>query len=255
MYNISVYGSCVSRDIFNSRFVPDYKECFNLVCDQQHISLVSLMSGPIKIDTDNLQGDVNPFYKEVFKQDMNKSYLGKLIETKPDWLLLDFYTDAYYGACLLQDGIYITNKIWQYKKLSAYNQLSPAKTFSFKDNTIEFLSKWKTAVDKFIDILRKLSPNTKIIINKAKFLDNLLIDGEVTSLSRLRNDPFNIQDINYVWNLMDEYAVKHHGAKSLYFDRNMYHLISDHPWGKFYVHYNKEYYRDVKDQLLKIVSQ
>lgn len=252
MYNISVYGSCVSRDVFNSRFVPDYKEHFHLVCDQQHVSLISLMSPSIDINTDNLEGDVSPFYKEVFRQDMNKSYLNKLIETKPDWLMMDFYTDAYYGACLLHDGIYMTNKLWQYKKLNAFDQLQPVKSLSFEENTLEFLHQWKKAFDAFVFTLSKLSSTTKIVVNKAKFIDNLMVDGEVSSLSSIRQDPFRIDRVNYVWSTLDDYALSSYGFFALDFDKKKYHLSNTHPWGRFYVHYDDQYYMDVKKQLLDI---
>lgn len=254
MHNISVYGSCVSRDVFNSRFVPDHKEHFQLVSDQQHVSLISLMSPSIIIDTDHVEGDVSPFYQEVFKQDMNKSYLNKLIETQPDWLLLDFYTDAYYGACMLKDGTYITNKLWQYRKLNAFEQLSPVKSFSFKENTIEFLNLWKKAFDAFIREIDKLSPNTKIIVNKAKFIDNLVVDGEETLLSKMRQDPFYIDHINYIWSMMDDYAITYHRAYALDFEKDNYHLIDTHPWGKFYVHYDETYYLNVRNKLIEIMK-
>lgn len=222
MFNISVYGSCVSRDVFNSRFVPDYKDHFQLVCDQQHVSLISLMSPSIDIDTDHLKGDVSPFYKEVFKQDMNKSFLNKLVETKPDWLLLDFYTDAYYGASLLHDGTYITNKLWQYKKLNAFEQLQPVKALSFEENTVEFIDKWKKALDSFIHTLNEWSSKTKIIVNKAKFIDKLIVEGKETTLSSVRKDTFNIDHINYVWGMMDDYAITAHRTHALQFEEEGY---------------------------------
>lgn len=255
MFNVSVYGSCVSRDIFNSRIVPDYKEHFHLVCDQQHVSLISLMSPSIDVDTENIEGDVSPFYIEVFKQDMDKSYLKKLVEMKPDWLLMDFYTDAYYGACLLHAGTYMTNKLWQYKKLNAFEQLQPIKSLSFEENTVEFINKWKVAFDSFIHNLKETSPKTKVIVNKAKFIDNLIVDGKETLLSSARKDPFSIDHINYVWSMMDDYAITYHKAHAIHFDEERYHLIDNHPWGKFYVHYNEVYYLDMRNKLLDIMEK
>ncbi|MFS0559910.1 DUF6270 domain-containing protein [Terribacillus sp. 179-K 1B1 HS] len=252
---MAVYGSCVSRDVFNSRFVHDHKEHFRIVCDQQHVSLISLMSPAIDLDTDHLEGDVSAFYKEVFKQDLSKVFLEELTEAKQEWLLVDFYTDAYYGACLLQEGSYITNKLWQYKKLHVFEQLSPLKSFSFEEHTMEFLTLWKQAFDAFVRVLNDRSPDTKIIVNQAKFIDNLMMDGKETRLSDVRKDPFCIDQINYIWRMMDEYAITNHSARGMHFDREAYHLIDHHPWGKFYVHYNQAYYLDVRDKLLDIMER
>ena len=38
---IAIYGSCISRDVFNSHFVPDYKEFFEVAVDVQRTTMIS----------------------------------------------------------------------------------------------------------------------------------------------------------------------------------------------------------------------
>lgn len=71
--SISVWGSCVSRDIFNRKFIENYKDYFQVLHDQQHVSVISLMATPYTKDVGELTGDVTKFYKDVFKRDLSKN--------------------------------------------------------------------------------------------------------------------------------------------------------------------------------------
>lgn len=125
--NIGTWGSCCTRDVFNSKFIPNYKDKYKIIVDQQHISVISMMSSPVHLKTKNLEGNVSPFFKKVFKQDMKKDFFKRIEEAQPEYLLIDFYTDVRYGAAMLDNGKYITNKLWQYKKLSAYKEINVVK--------------------------------------------------------------------------------------------------------------------------------
>jgi len=72
--NIGVWGSCCTRDIFNSKFIANYKEYYNITVDQQHISVISMMSSSVKLNLQKLEGNVSPFFKKVFIQDMEKDF-------------------------------------------------------------------------------------------------------------------------------------------------------------------------------------
>lgn len=72
--NIGVWGSCCTRDIFNSKFIADYKQHYKITVDQQHISVISMMSRPVKLNLHKLEGNVSPFFKKVFVQDMEKDF-------------------------------------------------------------------------------------------------------------------------------------------------------------------------------------
>jgi hypothetical protein len=113
---VALLGSCTTRDVFNSKFNSDYKKYFKIVADQQHMSLLSVMSSPFEVNNEKIEGDVTDFYKNVYKQDLQKDFLLRLKESNPEVLILDFYTDVFYGAIEVNDTALITNKKWQYKK-------------------------------------------------------------------------------------------------------------------------------------------
>lgn len=258
---VSVFGSCVSRDLFNGRFVADYNDYFDLTSDQQHVSIVSIMSDTIKKYESSLtiEGDVSSFYKNNFKRDLSKIYLKELQNNPPEFLILDFYTDAFYGT-IEANNSYITNKLWQYKKLNVYSQLEIGREYSVYNNSLEFINLWKKNFDLFMNYLEEYCPNTKIIVNKARFV-NKMKDPETNNVLKMTdviNDKwkeFHINRFNIIWDLFDTYAIEKYNLLSIDLDFEKYYGDKNHAWGTFYTHYNSEYYTDTFKSLVNIIRE
>ena len=77
---IAIVGSCISRDVFNSYFVPGYKEFFEVIADVQRTTLISLMQNPIEIDKNLIDifphNPKNNVRTKFITQDLNKSRLA-----------------------------------------------------------------------------------------------------------------------------------------------------------------------------------
>ncbi|OTN76976.1 hypothetical protein A5886_002055 [Enterococcus sp. 8G7_MSG3316] len=244
-YKVALLGSCTTRDIFNSKFNPDYKRYFTIVADQQHMSIVSVMSSPLNLKESKINGDVTNFYKNVYRQDLQKDFLSRLKQSQPDILIIDFYTDVFYGTLAVNDGTYITNKKWQYKKLDHFKQINIENEYSIYNNTDAFLKLWKKNFDDLIQYVRLNLPHCEIILNKTKFVNTGLKNGQQVVLSEELNDKwenFHIDRFNILWDLFDTYAEYKFNLRHLDFDIKQYYCPSDHPWGWFYVHYNQEFY-------------
>lgn len=251
-YKVALLGSCTTRDIFNSKFNPDYKEHFTIVADQQHMSIVSVMSFPLNLKESKINGDVTNFYKNVYRQDLQKDFLSRLKQSQPDILIIDFYTDVFYGTLAVNEGAYITNKKWQYKKLDHFKQINIENEYSIYNNTDAFLKLWKKNFDDLIQYVRLNLPHCEIILNKTKFVNTGMKNGQQVILSEELNDKwenFHIDRFNILWDLLDTYAEYKYNLKHLDFDINQYYCPSDHPWGWFYVHYNQEYYSKTLEKL------
>ncbi|TLG80920.1 DUF6270 domain-containing protein [Vagococcus zengguangii] len=265
-YEIAVFGSCISRDIFNSHFVEDYKENFQVSIDQQHVTIPSLMSQPVLIDdSEELTGNVTPYFKGVFLRDLSKEFLNDIMNVQPPYMLIDFYVDVYYGfrkmkqtSCkLFKKDVYITNKIWQYKRLNYYSQLELDEPYTFMDNPDKAFKIWKKNLVRFIAFMRKYSPNTKIILNTAKLSNSIIVDGETKKLSEIRKDAFDeekIEHLNNWWRKLDQYFIEKYQPLVLTVEKN-YHCDPNHRWGMFYVHYENEYYKNAYHQLIKILEK
>ena len=78
---IAIYGSCISRDLFNSHFVPDYKEFFEVVADVQRTTMISLMQNPMEIDKNLIDilphNTKNNVSKKFIVEDFNKIFFKK----------------------------------------------------------------------------------------------------------------------------------------------------------------------------------
>ena len=55
MNTISIIGSCVSRDLFNSKFIPDWKEFFQVKAYYARTTIPSIVSKPMDYDLEVLE--------------------------------------------------------------------------------------------------------------------------------------------------------------------------------------------------------
>ena len=70
---ISTFGSCTSRNIFNSSINENYKQFFNINHSIESVNLISLMSKPIKFDETLINSSDN-YDNTCVKEDLSKKY-------------------------------------------------------------------------------------------------------------------------------------------------------------------------------------
>jgi hypothetical protein len=251
---IAEVGSCVSRDPFNSKFVPNYKDFFEIVSFQNQMSTISLMADPIPYDAYQAKGDISQFNKENFLTELDKSILYRLITTRPDYLILDFYGDVYYGAREV-NGSFITNKIWMFKKVSIFKDLQLGKEYKVTKDPDHYFRLWKPNIDAFMRFMQENIPDCKIIVNKARFVDQYYDHEQqrIQKISERIDKPRNLKLMNEMWDRMDQYLLDHYSVRALDYEGKQYLGDEHHLWGLFFVHYTKDFYLDFRDKLLKIV--
>ncbi|MEH7612122.1 DUF6270 domain-containing protein, partial [Gottfriedia acidiceleris] len=111
---IAAFGSCVTRDNFNSKFNLNYKNHFELIRYQNQSSIISLMSNPIPYNRGKID-NLNEYEQNDVFDDLEKNFLNDLISKQPEALILDFFGDVYFG-CLMTNSSYITNNRWKITK-------------------------------------------------------------------------------------------------------------------------------------------
>jgi Family of unknown function (DUF6270) len=252
---IAVLGSCVSRDSFNSKFIHDYKKYYSCVVHQNQMSMISLAAKPIPFD-EKLIDNLSPFDTKHFRTELDKSFFSEMRKHKPDYLIVDFYGDLYYGIQEIGDS-YITNKKWLWQQTSLYEKLDKRDEFKiFAENKERYFPLWKNGISTLFSFLKEELPDCKVIINKARFVDNYLNQetGEMRSISGDKKKSYiNIEVYNKWWDALDNYVINNYQTSYLEYDMNRYYAVEDHPWGLFYVHYNNEFYQDFTRQLLGII--
>lgn len=184
MTKIAVLGGCVSRDPFNSIFVPEYRKNYQCICHQNQMSMISLTAQPIKFEISNIN-NLETFDRNHFISELEKNYFDTLILNKPEYIILDFYADVFYGARKINNS-YITNKRWLFSKSDLYGTFKEAEELTIYKNREEFFLKWKTGVKCFLEFLSENIPDCKVILNKARFVDEYICKqtGEIKLISK-----------------------------------------------------------------------
>lgn len=248
MYSVGVFGSCVTRDLFNSNFWYDYKKYFKIVTDSQRCTIISFMTNPVQIDFDDLKTD-DPLVNRLLKEDFLKNKRLDLVQKHPNYYIFDINFDVIFGVIILADGNIITNNVWDLPKTSFFQNEENYKTLTIFNDSKEYFSLFKDNVDSFFDFLENNCPNMKIILNSFrnsyKYLDEnnkLSIDDTFKTLSLRRNIYFK---------KFEEYIVDNYDVEILY---NQEYLIDKkHLWGFAPHHFEQRFYDDKSFQLKKLL--
>lgn len=121
---ISTYGSCTSRNIFNSKINKDYKKYFKINKSVEASTLISLMSKPIDFDEKLLKTD-NKYDLICIKDDLSKNFLDFIKQDPVDYIILDTLFDASSQIIKYSENQFITSST-RIKKLN-YTQKSRIK--------------------------------------------------------------------------------------------------------------------------------
>ena len=172
--NVSIIGSCHSRDMFNSNFIENYKDYFRLQSYFTLTSMLSVMSRPIKYNHNKLiESGFRDRKIERLYYEFEKPELKVLESLQSDILLLDFYADARYGARFYEGEYIVAGMTFlKGKNIIEWNSLGPE--FSFKKNREEFLVIWKNSFDRFMAFVKDKLPDTEVVINTVKGTDIVL---------------------------------------------------------------------------------
>ncbi|MET0694506.1 MAG: DUF6270 domain-containing protein [Propionibacteriaceae bacterium] len=254
---IAVMGSCITRDNFNSRFNPDYKQMYETVLMQNQSSVIALMSEGFAL-TDEELGEATAYDRWNVVTDLSKSFLTELAELQPDYLLVDFFGDVHFGVLDPGDGRWVTNnrwKLWATPYYQALKAAGPLRTLTLQRDTDAYLELWRESFDRFVAHVRRVAPDTEIIVHRGRNTSTLLRAGERTPVSLQQNSKLVKIDVpryNQLWRELDDYAVASTGSASIDLTGREYPTMSDHPWGAYYVHYSMDYYEDFLTALNRI---
>ncbi|MEE6451097.1 DUF6270 domain-containing protein [Gottfriedia acidiceleris] len=245
---VAAFGSCVTRDNFNSKFNLNYKNHFELIRYQNQSSIISLMSNPIPYNREKID-NLNEYEQNDVLDDLEKKFLNDLISKQPEVLILDFFGDVYFG-CLKTDSSYITNNHWKITNTSFYKELNRITTFNLNTNLSEYFTLWKQSIDKFLQIINRELPNCKIILHKARFT-GMYYDNE-QNIKKI-NSKTDIELLNAFWDQLDDYVISNYKVSTINVKQNNI-SIADHAWGIFHLHFEPNYYKNFLAELIKLTQ-
>lgn len=249
---VSIIGSCVTRGIFNSKFISNYKELYECTSTAWQTSIISFMSDKAKIDEKQMEitGEVSKLQKKTIARDLDKSYKNELIEIQPDYIIFDLYTDVKYGAVKTNNG-YLTNNPNGFRKTVYYKEKHYEKGLNiFRDE--EYFDLFFDNFSRFNQWVNRNIPNCRIIITKfSEAFSYINKKGYAVNYSpkvceKVARD--NKMYTQMYEKLAEEFDVDFIEMQNQTYFGDIDHIFGNKPW-----HFTQEYYDDLYKRLNEIV--
>lgn len=247
--SVSVIGSCVSRDNFNSKLSPEWKDYWALGPVFYQSSLVSLMSNPIAI-AGNTFKDLDRHSFDVTAADFSKTFLDDLRDFTPDVLIVDCFADVRFGVVEV-DGSWITHNEWKVTRSSDFKHMSSGVQVDMLRDRSRYIELFEDACNRFAAYMGTYLPNTRLVLNQARNVNlhrNLNAPG-----GRFSRDL--VAKWNDSWAVLDRIFSTCCGASILDPMDDDLQGASDHAWGPGPVHYESDYYDRFHSRLFQTVDR
>lgn len=255
MIKVGVFGSCESRDLFNSMLNPLYKNFFKIEISCLRSSLISIMQNPYYINPKLIEFPLNDNSRMVrfdfIKSDFEKTFFNELNSKKIDCLIIDNFFEARFGVGYF-DGVLLTNNTWDLIETEFYKNVNNVIEFSMDKNESEYMKLFSENCNSFFEFMESNHPNIKIIVNKARL--SHIVRKNDSSFYINENYAIYAKKYNKILEKLDSYIENNFNVEVLEFDFQNCYCRHDHPWGIGPNHYNPFYYSYMTKQLLDIVS-
>ena len=253
---LGVMGSCISRDAFNSHFVPNYKDFFEIIVSAQRVSIISIMQDIFNINEDLIQifpqSKVNLSRTNFIKCDFNKALIRQLLENDIEVLIMDNYFDVVMGVLYVNDNI-ITNNFNDLVDTQFYKNLKDKFVFNIIDYPEEYFSVWKEYCDLFFKFLNEYCPNTKVILNKGRLVYEMMDQNNNIHVIDAFKEESN--QINLFLDKLDSYMEENFNVDVINHDFQNVYCDENHIWGLGPMNYSNNYYISLIDNILDIVNK
>lgn len=245
--SVAVCGSCITRDNFNSRFNPEHRRWYSVVAQSNQSSMIALMSPPVEPEVTDADG-LSAYDAWNVRSDLSRSFLAELVETQPDYLLLDFFGDLHFGVLLLPDGRYVTDNRWKLHQTAQHARWTAAggtEVITPGSDPERYFALWTEAMDAFAAFVAEHCPRTTVVVHRGFYAAKTVTGptGMPTSVRRYsRLGRLKVGRANTFWARLDDHAVTAYGWDQIDLRPERYTSTADHPWGAFWVHYTLDYY-------------
>lgn len=249
MIKINIYGSCVSRDIFEW----DKEKQFSIPAYVARTSILSNLNTNIwNINSTDIDLD-SKFQREAVMTDLNKTVYDKFKSNMSDYLLIDFIDERFRIAKV--DDLYATYSVEMMNShfLDGKDYILLDKEPSIVGDTYVFedidLDQY---VKEFAKKISNIYDENRIIIHKAFMRDEYISkDGKL-----LKFKPHVCLDVKknnamleFMYKKLNEYLPNAYVIDA----SGKYYVNEMHRWGLTPMHYEDEYYENLLCQIKDIV--
>ena len=247
---ICIIGSCVSEDWYFHQHAARELDV-DLTPRYQPSALVSLMAEPISMAIDAGPG-LNEHEATGLKADFDKSFLSRLVEEKPDFLIVELLYDSRRGVIALNDSWITSGYIL--RRSGAPEEVKRLKDLSPIYNPDQYYRLFRDAAARFNLFMRKHLPRCQVVLHQARWAEFFVDDGGV-----LRSYPPNEQRTYFRANLrlmtLERIFLEEVSCNRLSVDDIPIFADSRHIWGPAADHYVKAYYHCFADQHRVLIGE
>lgn len=244
--NLSIFGSCVTRDIF--RIASNSKIHLKSYIARQ--SVVSAVSKSICIDYNAIQLS-SEFQKKVVWNDFIKNTFDLLKSDESEWLMIDFIDERL--PVLAVDNSYITKSAEAVNgNVIPQNSSECPLRFDGKEYYRGEVS-ISQCLREFCKQIRQIYATNRIIIHRAKCVTKYVSkDGTICSYSQ--KDVKFANNVNKLLDYMYDILVKEFPDAHMIDCMDETYGSENHVWGLSIVHYEDTYYKHVMEKLNEIIK-
>ncbi len=240
--NLFIYGSCVSRDIFNLEESRSFK-----ISDYfARSSMASLCSAPYK-NSEALNRIQSAFRRRMVANDFSKDLLAAVDKLESADLILIDLIDERFDLVALPTGEMITHS----NELAESGLLAEGGVEGYKvipQGSVERRELWLQGMHRFLGLLKDLNKLDAVLVNKVYWASSFELDTQsVFPVARGEIDKAN-EDLDWMYGAMERVLDR---SQFLNFDKDLLTADEFHRWGVSPFHYCEMYYREALAQIVK----
>ena len=240
---VAVVGVCISRDAFSTRFVSDYKTWYDVVNTTFKTSIISLMSETVELSREELKDTCKKdAHRQNLKDEMSKKYMNELIDSYPDYIVMDLYSEIRYGIIRLKNT-YLTNAHDKIRQTEFYKQKKYEEIITYQNDKEKYMLLLDKYLDKFMKQIKNKLPKTKVILVKGQYAHSYIDDEHIIRYVDLQKFNF-IDRENKYWKELNEYVQKKYNLEVIDMTKREYFADPNYPFGFAPWHYEKQFYQD-----------
>jgi Family of unknown function (DUF6270) len=242
--NVAVFGSCVSRDLFEDRRLRPLLGHYGA-----RSSVISAVAAPVPLAPDRIAISSEWQRRQVLA-DFEKTFFASLEETRPDWLVVDLIDERFDVLCA--GGSFVTrSSAFQAAGLDDAVDLGlePVRRMSPDGRTL-----FANAAPEFARRVLELLPRERIVLHRALWCTRFARDGAVHDFSEERRQLSELQNAM----LTDGYDVLEEAfggvGATIEVDPRRHLADAHHRWELEPYHYAAAYNAYAAEELLRLTG-
>lgn len=245
---IAILGSCVSEDWLHHQ-PPQQRLDVRLSPRYQPSTLISIMAEPIDMEV-TPGARIKEQEATGLKADFDKSFLAKLVDARPDILIVELLFDSRRGVIALGNSwissTYILRRSAMPEDVKSMKDMSPI------GEPERYYRHFQDAARKLNAFLREQLPDCRVILHQARwsefFVDE---DGVLNSYPALEQQHYFRANLRLL--SLDRIFREEVDCLTICVDDIPVFADSRHIWGPAPDHYIKAYYHEFARQLGRLI--